>query len=87
MIGGLFAGFVMQGIGRKLTSIFSTIPYFMGLLVRCRAYERGVQGVQLKGPGKVQVAALSFGVAPKGVFRSAPNFGFWAKNGTKFDFR
>jgi len=34
MVGGLFAGFVMQGIGRRLTSIFSAIPYLMGLLVR-----------------------------------------------------
>ena len=61
-----------------------------------RAYERGIQGYSypgLRGPGKVQVYALSFGVAPSGVcvglnfsedlfFWSSPNFG--QKIGLKF---
>ena len=38
-----------------------------------RAYERGVQGLhrtraRTQGPRRVQVCALSFGVAPSGVF-------------------
>ena len=49
-----------------------------------RACERGFRGYIVPGPtsypnlrglGRVQVSALSLGIAPRGVFRLAPNFG------------
>ena len=32
-MGGILAGFIMQGFGRRLTSIVSALPYIIGLLV------------------------------------------------------
>ena len=34
-----------------------------------------VPGPGPRGPGRVQVSALSLGIAPRGVFRPAPNLG------------
>lgn len=31
--GGIIAGYIMQAIGRKYTSMISSIPYFIGLAV------------------------------------------------------
>ena len=35
IVGGLLAGYLMQWIGRKLTSVLSALPYMVGLAVRC----------------------------------------------------
>ena len=33
LIGGLLAGYIANWIGRKLSSVFSTLPYLIGLTV------------------------------------------------------
>ena len=33
MVGGFVAGYMMQAIGRKFTSILSAVPYIIGLTV------------------------------------------------------
>ncbi|CAK8688656.1 unnamed protein product [Clavelina lepadiformis] len=37
IVGGILAGFIIQAIGRRLTSILSAIPYIVGLLLICFA--------------------------------------------------
>ena len=34
LIGGLLAGYIANWIGRKLSSVFSALPYLIGLTVR-----------------------------------------------------
>ena len=51
--------------------------YWVGTLrpEPARGASGGTSYPGLGGLGRVQVSALSFGIAPRGVFRPAPNFG------------